>query len=881
MADTFERIKDFISGKLKARQTQLDEGDIGIEVENTRGLVESMGDMFARILPDSSPLDKLDRDDWTRMERELESHFNVRMKDGVLIRGMEQQSRDTTWWSNKVKIQAENFYWNRYESYIKLTLPPEVVSTIDKDTDLVMNNIGDPSLGSFDIKGMVVGHVQSGKTGNYAGLVCKAADAGYKFVVVIAGGTNNLRNQTQHRLNEAFVGLDMGHQVGAGIGNSPPEKMPICLTTTERDFNKTDADRNSQGLNFQIITVPVLIVIKKNTSALKNVITWLRNQYRNRIPDHSMLIIDDESDYASINTNLEDRDPTQINKRIRELITMFNKGSYVAYTATPYANIFIDHEATSEVLGDDLFPKDFIYALDAPSNYFGARRIFLDTDDRHLIPIPKSDLEFLPLRHKKDTLIATLPQSMYEAIRLFIINIAIRSLRGQGGNHNSMLVHASRFTLMHEQLTRLVEDYLKKLQQEFTTFGMLKNPEEQSQLIASTQNTFAIRVDAAGEREDWATVAKAIADVIPSVIVREVHQRSKIRLEYRSDIVTNAIAVGGASLSRGYTLEGLSVSYFMRNTVFYDTLMQMGRWFGYRPGYEDLCRIYMPGDTVSHFRTIIEATEDLIGDLKVMAEHNRTPNDFGLSVRQHPDSALQITARNKQRNVHEFYFDMKLDGHLKETAYLPADEKQREANMIAVTDCIESLASNTQKVGGSFLWRNQSPSVVAKFLSIYKVFARDRLGLSTRMPIEFIKKYVEDRVTLWDISLHGGEGNFHNIAGLNLRKESRDVSDKKDGSFEVNRRQVSSGNAEAINLEESLRKSLGNNRREIRAVAGRNPLLMLHILDTKEGDFAAFGVSFPGSAADPGETVKLKINTVYYNDLLKELEEEEAAELDA
>lgn len=878
MSDTYERIKDYISAKLKARQSQLDEGDIGAEVLNTKELLTTIGpEMFARVLADSSPLTDLQEADWTRMERDLESHFNVRMLDGVLIRGTEQQARDTTWWSNKVKIQAENFYWNRYEKYIRTKLPPDVVSTIDKDTDLVMNNIGDPSLGDFDIKGMVVGHVQSGKTGNYAGLVCKAADAGYKFIVVIAGGTNNLRNQTQHRLNEAFVGLDRGQQVGAGIGNSPQEKMPICLTTTERDFNKTDADRNSQGLNFQIITVPVLIVIKKNTSALKNVITWLGNQYRNRIPDHSMLIIDDESDYASINTNDADRDPTQINRRIRELITMFNKGSYVAYTATPYANIFIDHEATSEALGDDLFPKDFIYAIDAPSNYFGARRIFIDTDDRHLIPIPEADLEFLPLRHKKDTLIARLPESMYEAVRLFIINVAIRSIRGQGGSHNSMLIHASRFTLMHEQLTRLVEDYLKQLQLDFTSFGMLKNPEEQSSVIAETLNTFRAIVQPANENEGWPFVAKSIAETIPSVIVREVHQRSRIRLEYRSDIVTNAIAVGGASLSRGYTLEGLSVSYFMRNTVFYDTLMQMGRWFGYRPGYEDLCRVYMPEQTIDHFRTIIEATEDLIDSLKAMAENNRTPNDFGLAVRQHPDSALQITARNKQRNVREFYFDMKLDGHLKETAYLPSDKNQRASNLEAINHLIEKLGSETEKVGNTYLWRNQSKDLVSQFLNSYRVYTLDRLGLSTRMPIEFIKKYVSDRDTVWDIALYSGEGPTYQHGTVTINKAERSISPKGD-AFEVGNRQVSTGTAEAVALPKEVRSVVGRDRKRIRARL-QNPLLMLHVLEAEpHGEFAAFGVSFPGSAAEPGETVKLKINTVYYNDLLKELEDEEIEE---
>jgi hypothetical protein len=268
------------------------------------------------------------------------------MKNGILIQGEEQQQRDTTWWSNKEKIKSENYYWERYRAYIEGFFPPEVAAAMDEDTDRVMNNIGNPKLDKFYHKGMVVGHVQAGKTGNYAGLICKAADSGYKFIVVIAGGTNNLRDQTQQRLNESFVGQDKGTQVGAGIGNAVSELLPVCLTTTERDFNKQDADKNSHSINFGNINTPILIVIKKHPSSLNNVIKWLRNQYKNKIADHAMLIIDDESDYASINYKDKD-DPTVINKRIRELLTLFSKGSYVAYTATPYANIFIDHEATN------------------------------------------------------------------------------------------------------------------------------------------------------------------------------------------------------------------------------------------------------------------------------------------------------------------------------------------------------------------------------------------------------------------------------------------------------------------------------------------------------------------------------------------------------
>lgn len=875
MTDTYEKIKEHIGGKLKARKNQLSEGDIGAEVSITRELIHAIGlDTFARFLPENSSLTELSDTEWTRMSRELEGHFNVRMTEGVILKGSEQQYRDTTWWSNKARIQGENFYWNRYESYIRGKLPPKVVATIDLDTDLVMNNIGDPSLSSFDIKGMVVGHVQSGKTGNYAGLVCKAADAGYKFIVVIAGGTNNLRNQTQHRLNEAFVGLDKGQQIGAGVGNSPIEKMPICLTTSEKDFNKQDADKISQGLNFHVITSPVLIVIKKNVSALKNVITWLNNQYKNQIPDHSMLIIDDESDYASINTNDVDNDPTQINKRIRELITLFRKGSYVAYTATPYANIFIDHEATSETLGDDLFPKDFIFALDAPSNYFGARRIFLETDDCHLIKIPETDLEILPLKHKKETEIALLPESMYEAIRLFVINVAIRSIRGQGQNHNSMLIHASRFTNLHEQIAIIIKDYQRELKSDFSNFGMLEAPETQSSHIKATKDTFLAHVQPPTEEESWPNVVRAIAEIISTVDVKEVHQNSKRNPEYRSDIVANVIVVGGASLSRGFTLEGLSVSYFMRSTVFYDTLMQMGRWFGYRDGYEDLCKIYLPEEVIDYFRTIIEATEDLFRDLKIMAYSNRTPYDFGLAVRQHPDSALQITARNKQRNVREFYVDMKLDGHLKETAYLPSNQVDRDQNFAALRNTLYELGSDFVKVGNTCVWKDQPKETVAEFLKSYKVFSRDPLGLTTRMPIDFINKFVAERDDRWDVALYSGKGGDFPIDNPIISKEIRQVT-FKDGGYEVRNRQVSSGSSESVTLNESDRDRIGDDRPAARSLLPR-PLLMLHVLETIDnGDFVAFGISFPGRSSDVSHPVRVKINTVYYKDLLNQIESEE------
>lgn len=879
--NSYEVIKEFIVGKLEKYSGALPQDKIISEINILKGLIATMGlETLAQVLS-VDYLEELSDVDWEIMQRELEALFNVKMEFGILIQGEEQQKRDTTWWTSTAKQISENYYWNRYLKQMKRSLPFEVIKTIDVDTDKVMDNIENPYLDDFSRYGMVVGHVQSGKTGNYSALICKAADAGYKFIVVIAGGINNLRNQTQERLNMSFVGVDEGNRVGVGkFAGYIKSKQPASLTTTLQDFNKRDANKNSQSINFDNMNSPIVMVIKKNSKTLLNVISWLEAQYKNQqISKHSMLMIDDESDYASINTKDEDN-PTIINERIRIILGMFRKSAYVAYTATPYANIFIDHQVNKENLGKDLFPKDFIYALDAPTNYFGARKIFRDTDFKHIITInPPNEL---PLNHKKYHNIIELPETLKDAIRLFLINIGIRNLRKQKGKHNSMLVHISRYTMIHQMMGMHIEEYLSSLRKDIISFGILKNPEAQSINIMEMKEMF--------EREhsnlefSWNKVIKSITTMIETVIVREVHAQKSIELEYRDDRPTNAIVVGGTSLSRGFTLEGLSISYFLRTTVFYDTLMQMGRWFGYRDNYEDLCRIYMTEDMRDNFKLIIEATEDLFDDFKRMQLEKKTPEDFGLAVRQHPDSGLQVTARNKQKNSKDIYFEMKLDGSAKETSWLYNDIDSRKNNLKAIENTIKLLENDwinnkevkqKTKTSADYLWREVDKSVVSSFVDEFKVYGDGPFGLKSRMPIDFIRKYIDTVETKWDVAIYSGEEDAYSIIdAVMIRRESRKV-ENKELYFEIKNRQISSGNSESIALTDSLRKKLNSNRKDIRANLER-PLLMLHVLQTDEDDqLAAFGISFPGSITSTGKTVKLKINTVYINEIENMLAEEE------
>ncbi|MDD1515785.1 Z1 domain-containing protein [Priestia megaterium] len=871
--NSYQDIKNFIYKKLQDVDGILPPNQIEFEISNTKSLISTVGlDVFARVLSVNS-VDKLTDNDWKRMQRELETYFNVHMDKGILVQGTEQQQRDNTWWTARQKQKNSHYYWNRYKEFIKKSFPSDVVKTIGEDTDVIMDNIEDPVVQNFSRHGMVVGHVQSGKTANYSALVCKAADAGYKFIVVIAGGMNNLRNQTQERLNESFVGIDQGIPVGVGkLGNIRKELLPVSLTTKKQDFNKRDANRNSQGLNFDNISSPVILVIKKNSRTLTNVIDWLEAQYRTQIANHAMLLIDDESDYASINTK-EENDPTSINKKIRKLLSLFEKSAYVAYTATPYANIFIDHEADNEDVGQDIFPKDFIYALDAPTNYFGAEKIFLNSNKKYLVEIDDFD-DHLPSNHKKDFELSSIPESLYDAIRLFVLNIAIRNLRGQGNKHNSMLIHATRFTRIHQKLSEKVEDYITNLREHILAYGRLSNAEKQSNHIKNLKKTYKLRHP--NSEFKWEEVLLTICSLIESVIVREVHQSTKIRLEYHKDKVTNAIVIGGTSLARGFTLEGLSVSYFLRNTVFYDTLMQMGRWFGYRPDYEDLCRIYMTSNMYDNFALIIEATMDLIDNLKRMSEAKMTPKDFGLSVKHHPDSCLQVTARNKQKNSKDIFFEMKLDGHLKETSWIHKDPLRVTENLQTITNIVMNLDKYNEKkpirVQGSYLWKDVCKDTILEFLDKFHVYTVDPFGIKSRMPIDFVKKYVIEVDTLWDVALYSGESNQEFEVGnvcINLQKrQARD----KENYFEITNRQVSSGSAETISLtkdEQKLLKSKSD-RKGAREMM-KKPLLMLHVLEVEGGmKLAAFGVSFPGGVKSNNKTIKLKINTVYIQQLLNE-----------
>lgn len=866
--------------------------DINQKIDYIKMLLDPSLQIIKKHLFQESSNETLTEHDYSVLNRELEQHFAVDMGAGVCLSG--QAQKDTTWWSNKVKIEQEetdnNYYWNRLKKYLIGQLPSAVIKTLDKDTDMIMNHIGNPSLRTFDIFGMVVGHVQSGKTGNYSSLICKAVDSGYKFIVVITGNSNSLRNQTQKRINESFIGVNNNEEIGVGCGYNDANykrKQPISLTTCNSDFNMSDANRIA-GMNFDNINGPILLVIKKDTSILTNLLDWLQRlsfSSNNNISEHSMLVIDDESDYASINTK-EEKDPTTINKKIRALLGFFDKRSYVAYTATPYANIFIDHEAKEKKdvrikknlnvnISDDLFPNDFIYALDAPTNYFGARKIFIDSNNEYIITIDDFE-EILPMSHKKDHELTNLPGSLYEAINLYLLNISIRHLRGHEKKHNSMLIHISRFSDLHSRIANLVDDYLEIIKKEVISYGRLPDAQNYSESISILYKLFMLHSAHAGF--SWEQVIHQLVVVIKKVVIREEHQNSKSKIEYRNDIASNIIAIGGMSLSRGFTLEGLSVSYFIRNTIFYDTLMQMGRWFGYREGYDDLCKIYLPYDIKNHFKHITLATEELMLSFKEMAKESKTPRDFGLAVKQHPNSLLQVTAKNKRKNTESIRHKMNLNGVLKETVRFSNDLTTQSKNFHIIKSFINDISNQTTAVGKTVVFSNINKEKIESFLKNFVTYQKGTID--DLMPIKFIQEYAKTIETLWDVVIYSGKSPqeivFNNLI---IKPEIRNDFHQYDDYVEIGHRKISSGTPEYAVLNNDIRKQIeekyfekGEKTKCIREQL-KKPILMLHILKVSGfcEELPAFGVCFPDNGLDKSQTVEYIINKVEIQRLEKDL----------
>lgn len=627
-------------------------------------------------------------------------------------------------------------YRGRYLLYLekKLGRSKSMIVETDRSSLEIIKKIGDPkNTNNFFVKGLVVGSVQSGKTSNFNAVVNSSVDVGYKLIIVLSGIMEDLRRQTQIRTEKEVEGkmIAQGSFIGVGeensfgpLGKFDDVKQIVIPTSRNKDF-----DRNLKESEFSLNQINILIC-KKNTSVLQNLLLWL-NEYLGKNTDkHDIpfLIIDDEADNASIN-NLGHKGAeyaNKINGHIRALLALFNRKTYIGYTATPFANILQDWNKKPENkwkvrdpknnielefdLEGNLFPDDFIELLIPPSNYIGPKNFFETRIEEikkidPLLAEPINDyVEYFPERveelsdgslvgvnkynnksefdsdenattrfgtyqdyrevtratTKYDNYPITIPKSLDEAIKCFIISIAIRQSRRPEliqsklfHPHNTMLIHISRFSDWQCRSKVLINEIINNLRNRLNNDTLTSKDSIFNEFERIWVKYFANAVNNIKEylpenyddeyltRKSFLEVRDLLVSAINGIEVKAVNTVEKDMLDYESG-EKKYIVIGGNKLSRGFTLEGLTINYFIRNTNFADTLLQMGRWFGYRPGYLDCCKLFTTSDSFEKFDQVTWTIEELEEEFRKLSIDKKKPKDYATKVLTHPGT-LQIT----------------------------------------------------------------------------------------------------------------------------------------------------------------------------------------------------------------------------------------------
>lgn len=612
------------------------------------------------------------------------------------------------------------------------------IDNLDAASTKVVSMLSHPKEKAFSTRGLVVGYVQSGKTTNFTAVMAKAADRGYKLFIVLAGIHNGLRRQTQLRLEQQLV--------------TPNRSGWIQLTDPNKDFyppaNATAyfATANKQH---------VLCVIKKNRTVLQKFDDWLASA-TGHLRDCPALIIDDEADQATVATGT-------INPLICRILNRLPKSAYVGYTATPFANLLIDPSVP-----EDLYPKDFIVNLPQPEGHFGTEVLFgrdaLDGEDPEDVfdghdmirEVPDAEVHLVRPASKTevDGFMPAITGSLREAILYFWLTTAARRVRGTGKAHCTMLIHTSVNTSVHNSfgppLRAMQERCLQAV--EAGDHDLLDEFRE-----IWEKETSRVNAELFGERTlGFEELESRLAESIRSCRIVMDNSSSKDRLDYEGGSVT-AIAVGGNTLSRGLTLEGLAVSYFVRAVSAYDTLLQMGRWFGYRNGYADLPRIWMTDELRDWFRHLATVENEMRRDIDVYMVEDKTPMQFAVRLRTHPK--LRVTAAAKMRDAVPASFAY--GGQRIQTRYFKTDPEWLRNNQQAARDLVAASIADGSSMepglpAGQFLFREVSHEHILNFLESYR-FHENSQECDAGLIGAYIKKRVAAAASLrqWNVAIVG------------------------------------------------------------------------------------------------------------------------------
>ena len=739
------------------------------------------------------------------------------------------------WDTDEIQESIDNHpAWTSYYDYFAEKFPLSVLNDLKRNSSRILFKLEDPKReGKWSSKGLVVGEVQSGKTMNMLALVNRAIGAGYRFVIVLTGLSEILRIQTQKRFDEGVVGrLSASDNFFEGYGVSSCREQEdvlirsITKSSFRSDFKSIDVDTNIQPSNKD---ETILLVVKKNTKILENIRNNLdRWNNKNPIDKLPLLLIDDECDNASVNTAGED--PSRTNKLIREILNRFNRSCYVGFTATAYANIFIDHQLDDDSLGRDLFP-DHISFLPVYNNYLSYSTMFPEDDDDDAQYkfieevddfVSKKELDLLNRWYRgdikrRDELEFTnawlspthdkfwklnngkskeLPQSLKNAIHHFIIACAIKKIRKIDNEISSMLIHVSYFNNIHTQLVEHIHFYLNKFREKnFSSYEEVEN-DLKHYFINEVQDNLYLDYNPQKEPIEWAEIKNLLGKTISNINIipmnneydaahktktkekkeeklKRIHSENKggdpelaNQIQSYANAIENGndcICIGGNQLARGLTLEGLTVNYFLRDqtTGNNDTMTQMGRWFGYRDNYDDLCKLFTSNNLISKFKKFYSQKENFMRQILNLDSGKYTPRQVGMYIVKY--QGVNPTAKNKMRNGEEVFVKLIFDAdHIQE---LDIPTKERDKNKKVIENFLNKIEQ--QKIEGKLYVDNQkwifwndvpSDVIIEEFMDKYnesknQIHDDSTLG-EQKLYIREMNKYSE--LTEWTVGFYLG-----------------------------------------------------------------------------------------------------------------------------
>lgn len=672
-----------------------------------------------------------------RAHYEMKVGIITHLKEPAVVVG----DRTRNWYGGP---SPDSGYWGEFIRNTRASLPSDVadgaIKDIDDATSRILDLAGAPGWETVRTKGLVLGYVQSGKTTNFMGVMAKAADSGYRLFIVLSGITDNLRSQTQQRVDEALLG-------------DHPENW-YMLTDLDRDFA---VEGNAANL-LNDTTKRLIAVVKKNGFRLRRLKDWIDEAGSEVAKGLPIMVIDDEADQASLDVG-KNGHISRINGLIGQIIS-HPKSSYVAYTATPFANLLTEPKRY-----ENLYPEDFIVEMKKPEGYFGPEQLFgrdslpgegdgggsdgldvIRTIEEHEASMAKPPKG----RGAVYSWFPTVTPAMRDAIDWFVLATAARRARSGQDLHSTMLIHTSMLAEAHNRLRQPVDERIASLRESLTVGS------SQLDHLRALWETETAAVPAASLGLTpllWEAVLEQLPRVLQECRTVVDNYTSTDRLYYRKDEPATVIVIGGNTLSRGLTLEGLVSSYFVRAASAYDTLLQMGRWFGYRRGYEDLPRVWMPEELAGWFQDLATVEEEIRREIRAFGPELK-PRDVGVRIRTHPSMA--ITSAAKMRGA----VDAALDYNLKREQTIlfeHTDAAWLKANIEATRHLLMEATSGAEVddgyATGRFIVRGVPGERIVKFLEEYRMHPN-----AVRLRTDLLREYIAQQMkqgglTSWNVVL--------------------------------------------------------------------------------------------------------------------------------